>query len=289
MASPNLPIAPFADPPISQPLMIDLYHHWARTYDYFFGDRTPEVQFWATMAREYGPRLLDAMCGTAEVSLAVARAGCRVVGLDLSPAMLAVATSRLATAADYPARALSLLRADITHIPTTGMTFDFALVGGNGSFNHLDGDAAARALGELRRALRPGGALGMELVNPHLLKEIYRERSFGPFRPTPPGVRVEKRSRNRYDPQAGLFHIHQVTRFEIDGQRGEFEEQFHLHVWMPEQVQAMLRAAGFAPVRFYGDYQRAAFDRWSADLLVVAEAAVQPAQGRRPRPGNLRN
>jgi SAM-dependent methyltransferase len=256
--------------------MTDLYRNWAQTYDYFFGDRAPEVHFWAEVAGEYGPRLLDAMCGTAEVSLALARAGCRVAGLDLSPAMLAVAACRQAAAADYPARALSLLQADITCVPTAAASFDFALVGGNGSFNHLDGRAAARALLELRRVLRPGGALGMELINPHLLKELYPQRTFGPFRPTPPGVRVEKSSSNRYDPQAGLFYIHQVTRFEIDGQRGEFEEQFQLHAWLPKQVQAMLEATGLTSVRFYGDYQRAAFDRWSSDLLVLAEVPQGP-------------
>jgi SAM-dependent methyltransferase len=251
--------------------MNDLYHKWAQTYDYFFGDRSAEIDFWAAMAEPYGRRLLDAMCGTAEVSLALARGGYGVVGLDLSPAMLTMAAQRLDAAADHPARGLSLLQGDVTAIPSAARAFDFALVGGNGSFNHLDGEAAARALGELRRLLRPGGALGMELVNPHLLKEIYPERSFGPFRPTPPGVSVEKVSSNRYDAAAGLFHIEQVTRFEIEGVRGEFEERFHLHVWPPERVRAMLGAAGFGNVQFYGDYQRGAFDTWSSDLLVVAE------------------
>ena len=255
----------------------DLYHHWAETYDYFLGDRTPEIRFWAEMARGYGTRLLDAMCGTAEVSLALARDGHRVVGLDLSPAMLAVAACRQAAAADYPARALSLLHGDITCLPSAAEAFDFALVGGSGSFNHLDRRAAAGALRGLHRVLRRGGALGMELVNPYLLKEIYPQRTFGPFRPTPPGVHVEKSSCNRYDPRAGLFHIHQVTRFEIDGEQGEFEEQFRLHVWSPQRVQAMLAAAGFAPVRFFGDYQRAAFGRWSADLLVLAGVPGRPA------------
>jgi len=250
--------------------MNDLYHHWAKTYDYFFGDRTAEIGFWAALAEGYGWRLLDAMCGTAEVSLALARRDYRVAGLDFSPAMLAVATERLAAAADHPARGLSLLQGAITQIPAAAGAFDFALVGGSGSFNHLAGEGAARALDELHRVLRPGGALGMELVNPHLLKGVYPERIFGPFRPTPPGVHVEKRSSNHYDAQAGLFHIEQVTQFEIDGERGEFEERFRLHVWPPEQVQAMLQAAGFADACFYGDYQRAAFDPWSADLLVVA-------------------
>ena len=255
---------------MSQSTNADLYHHWAKTYDYFFGDRGAEIDFWAAAAAPYGRRLLDAMCGTAEVSLALARRGYRVAGLDLSPAMLAVAAQRLAAAADYPARGLSLLHGDVTRIPAARGAFDFALVGGNGSFNHLGAEAAGRALGALRRVLRSGGALGMELVNPHLLKEIYPQRTFGPFRPTPPGISVEKVSSNRYDAAAGLFHIEQVTRFEIDGMWGEFEERFHLHVWPPERVQAMLQAAGFDDVQFYGDYQQGAFDTWSSDLLVIA-------------------
>ena len=51
----------------------------------------------------------------------------------------------------------------------------------------------------------------------------------------------------------------------------EFEEAFALHVWQPEAVAAILAAAGFCDVRFYGSYDLAAFDEWSADLLVLAQ------------------
>jgi SAM-dependent methyltransferase len=248
----------------------DLYADWAKVYDFFYPDRSDEVTFWARIAEQYGRRVLDLMCGTAEVSLGLARGGFCVAGMDLSPAMLAVGAERLAGAADYPARKLALAQAAAGAIPAADSAFDVALVGGNGSFNHLDDRAAGAAVCELCRVLRPGGGLGMELVNPYLLKEIYPERSFGPFRPTPPGVRVEKRSSNRYDRQAGLFRIHQVTRYEMGSEGAEFKESFDLHVRQPDRIRVLLEAGGFRNVRFYGDYDLGPFGRWSSDLLVIA-------------------
>jgi SAM-dependent methyltransferase len=81
--------------------MGDLYAEWARVYDCYYPDRTSEVQFWDALAAQHGPRVLDLMCGTAEVSLELARRGYRVLGVDLSPAMLSVAAQRVAAAADY--------------------------------------------------------------------------------------------------------------------------------------------------------------------------------------------
>ncbi len=254
--------------------MHDLYGQWARVYDYFYPDRTEEVEFWAQLAGLYGRRVLDLMCGTAEVSLGLARHGYRVLGVDLSPAMLDVAAGRLAAAADFPARDLSLAQGDACAIPTPNGSFDFAMIGGNGSFNHLAGKAALASLHELHRVLRPGGGLGMELVNPNLLKEIYPERTFGPFRPTPPGVWVEKTSANRYDSQAERFHIDQRTRYQIDGESGELKESFALHVWQPGQIRELMGAAGFREIRFYGGYGLERFERWSSDLLVVAEKSA---------------
>ncbi|MGC9332954.1 MAG: class I SAM-dependent methyltransferase, partial [Anaerolineae bacterium] len=180
--------------------MDDLYAHWARVYDYFYPDRTAEIDFWARSAHRARRCVLDLMCGTAEVSLGLARAGFRTLGLDLSPAMLAVGAERLSAAADFPARNLQLAQGAACAISAREGAFDFALVGGNGSFNHLDADQAQLTLCELRRVLRAGGGLGLELVNPFLLKEIYPERLFGPLRPPPPGIWVEKTSSNHYDP-----------------------------------------------------------------------------------------
>jgi len=92
----------------------------------------------------------------------------------------------------------------------------------------------------------------------------------------PPGVAVEKSVSNRYDPQAGLFHIDQEARYEIGGQGGECTESFALRVWKPDEIQALLTGAGFGEARLYGGYDLQPFGQWSPDLLVVADRLSEP-------------
>jgi SAM-dependent methyltransferase len=249
----------------------DLYANWALVYDCFQPDRTREVDSWAGIAAPHGRCVLDLMCGTAEVGLGLARRGFHVQGVDLSPAMLAAATGRLAAAADFPARNLSLVQGEACRLPAYAGAFDFALVGGNGSFNHLHAGRALAALREIGRVLRPGGALGAELINPHLLAEIAPTRTFGPLRPTEPGVCLERVCSSRYGTRAGRFDIHQTTRLAGNGaETQQFEEVFALQVWEPQQIVEMLEASGFCEVRLFGGLDLEPFGRWSSDLLVLA-------------------
>ena len=259
------------------PARRDLYAQWAQVYDFFHPDRSGEVDSWADLSAPHGLRVLDLMCGTAEVGLGLARRGFQVVGIDLSPAMLAVATDRLSAAADFPARSLSVAQGDACRIPASDGTFDFALVGGSGSLNHLGAGQAAEALREIRRVLRPGGALGVELVNPYLLEEIAPARRFGPLRPTL-GVSIDRVCSGRYDRVAGVYHIHQATRVAShdEGTR-QLEESFSLHVWEPDRVVDMVADAGFRYIRPYGGLDLAPFERYSPDLLVIAERTMTTA------------
>lgn len=102
--------------------------------------------------------LLDVCAGTADVGLAAARArrgAARVVGVDFAAAMLARGLAKVRRAGlDGRVR---LVRGDAMQLPVAEACADAATV----AFGIRNVEHPARALGELVRALRPGGRLAV--------------------------------------------------------------------------------------------------------------------------------
>jgi SAM-dependent methyltransferase len=94
-------------------------------------------------------RALDLCCGQGNVSAALLGRGCRVTGVDFSPAMLAFAHERAPQA--------TLMEADAQALPFAAAEFD--IVVSNFGVCHIPDQP--RALAEARRALRSGGKFAM--------------------------------------------------------------------------------------------------------------------------------
>ena len=131
--------------------------------------RAPEVRRYATLATggierielelitravARGARILDIGCGAGREALGLARAGYRVVGIDLSPAMVAAARDtarRAGLAIEFRVRSL-------TELDEPPGTYDAAYIAA--ALHHVPGRARRiEALARVRRALVPGGAL----------------------------------------------------------------------------------------------------------------------------------
>jgi ubiquinone/menaquinone biosynthesis C-methylase UbiE len=97
-----------------------------------------------------GMAVLDVGCGTGAFLELYRRSGCRLHGLDASPAMLAVARARLGESAD-------LRLGDATRMPYGDGAFDRVVC--MLALHEMGGRERPRVLREMRRVLRAGGRI----------------------------------------------------------------------------------------------------------------------------------
>ncbi len=82
-------------------------------YDYYSTGTPGDLDFYVEEARKAGSPVLELGCGTGRILLPVAQAGIEVTGVDLSPAMLAVARKKLADLDDADQKRVTLVEGDM--------------------------------------------------------------------------------------------------------------------------------------------------------------------------------
>ena len=161
-----------------------------------------------------GDRVLDACCGTGDLALEARDRGADVVGLDFSEAMLERARGKGAD--------VEWIRGDVLALPFEDGSFDAVTIG----FGIRNVDDVAAGLRGLRRVLRPGGRLGiLEITRPRGPLTLFYRLWFDALIPLA-GRLLPGGSAYTYLPAS-------VRRFPG-----------------PEDLAALLAAAGFTEVRF---------------------------------------
>ena len=161
-----------------------------------------------------GDRVLDACCGTGDLAIAAREAGGDVTGLDFSERMLERAGRK--------APEIEWVRGDVLALPFPDGSFDSATVG----FGVRNVEDLERALAELRRVLRSGGRLGiLEITRPRGPLALFYRLWFDGVVPLI-GKLLPGGSAYTYLPAS-------VRRFPG-----------------PQELAALMQAAGFADVRY---------------------------------------
>ena len=174
-----------------------------------------------------GKRVLDLGCGTGRQSAAALRAGDRVVSADFSIEMARATRDRIAR--ECPGAASAVVVADALHPPFRPGAFDAVMALGVLGFVP-DREAMLR---ESRGLLRPGGALVCDVGVPERRVALH---ALGAAldRPLAALARAWRRFvlRRPPGPPAG-------------GEPGWYRRHFVKHA--PDEIEAMLRAAGLSP------------------------------------------
>ena len=238
----------------------------ARNYDALYGvmrDPSGDAAFYRALAQESGGPVLELGCGTGRVLLPIAALGIPCVGVDASPAMLAVA-AREEPAAEPGAggrRAWRRSTSAARRFPLVTCPFR--------AFQHLlDVDAQLAALANVRRHLAPGGAFAFDIFDPKLAWLAApgdAERLDATF--THDGVETRRFAKTRTDLATQIMDV--TFRFE-PAQSGRQHHRPAALV-LPLRDRAPAGARRFTDVTLYGGYDRRPW-RPEGETVIVARA-----------------
>ena len=216
-----------------------------------------------------GCRVLDLCCGTGRATRLLARKGYRVLGLDLSPSMIAQATK--CCRAFLATGKVRFQVADVRDFDV-GTGFELAVSPWDG-LNHLDDLDQVRACFRcVRRSLAPGGVFLFDLVTResliHDLVTIERHHDW---------VAILE---ERYSAETGAS----VTRFSgfVKKKNGDYARYDQTLSWTPFAMAAVHRAleeTGFREVRLLDEETLERDLLNPEDAARVFFAATRPAKG----------
>lgn len=198
-----------------------------------------------------GP-VLDLACGGGRHLRALARRGVWACGLDLSAELLRIA------AAGSP-RPL-LVRGDLRALPFRSGAAASA-VSLFSSFGYFEDEADdLRVLGEMRRVLRPGGCLVLDLANPY---DARRRGGGETERTAGEGITVRE---SRRIADAGRLVEKRVTIIAASGAPlDEYVER--LRLYEPREMTSMARGVRLELERWWGDYDGGTWNEGSPRMI----------------------
>ena len=222
-----------------------------------------DVRFWVDMARRAEGPVLELGCGTGRLSLPVAKAAQRFVGVDRSAPMLDRLRIRLRRARLGPRAAA--IRADIRALPFRKRVRFPLVIAPYGMLQSLLRDADLRAtLRSVASVVPRAGLFGVDLV-PDLPRWPEYEREVSLKGRRPGGGRLTLIETVRQDYDRGLTIFDQEFVDGVGRNRKSHRFSIGFRTLTVSQMSGRLERAGFRVDSVLGDYQGRA---WSPDADV---------------------
>ncbi|MEO8212107.1 MAG: class I SAM-dependent methyltransferase [Myxococcales bacterium] len=231
----------------------------AALYDWEYRRRRNDIAFYRMLAGEREGPILDLGCGTGRLLAPLARDGQRVVGVDLSPAMLAAAAARVHRLPRAAARRCLLVKADLRALPIRG---HFPLViAAFHTVQHLIDDRELLALFRaVRRLIRPDGWFAFDVFFPDpnwLARPANRQFDRTMFRHPTTGQKMAYSVSHRLDTGRRALHmqLHYQSLDETGDAVGPTRTVRLCHRQLPPRdVNSLLRRSGLEIVARWGGF-----------------------------------
>lgn len=234
-----------------------------------------DVPFWRRLALGVDGPVLELGCGTGRVTFPLARAGVRMVGIDMSAGMLAVAARRRRRLRAVVS--MAFVRGDIRHLPLRRRRFPLVIAPYGILQSLLKERDLAQTLEAVRDVLTPGGLFGLELVADLTTWREYANRvTLSGRRRNGARITLTESVRQDRRRRLTLFDQEYVERLGRAITRKHFTLTFRT-LTVP-QMAARLQQAGLDVVAALGDYDGSLWDPRAEAWILLAR---RPAARRR--------
>lgn len=247
----------------------------AEAYDTVYVSRQ-DIDFFVEMAERCGGPVLEVGCGTGRVLIPTARAGHRIVGMDLSDQMLDVCRRKIRAEAGEVQDRTELVRGDMREFDL-GQRFALVTIPFR-PFQHLiTPEDQVSCLTCIHRHLEPGGRLVLDLFNPSMpmLTDESKTREWAnePDMTLPDGALLQRRIRI-----AGRDYFRQIQHCEIiyytttpDGRTDRQVHAFPMRYLFRWEAEHLLVRCGFEIEALYAGYDKSSYGtKDPGELIFVA-------------------
>lgn len=248
----------------------DPFASGAPFYDVDLEGYDDDVALYERLADAGWNSVLELGCGTGRVTVALARAGLAVTGIDISPAMLAIARERAAGITG-----VALIEADMRTLDL-GERFDAVIVP-LGALQHLESvDDLIAAMEAIARHLDPAGIAVVDVEAPNaddftpgpqpLTEHWTRPWAAGGGALVTKLVSVDAR------PAEGVRDV--TWHFDVQSPEGALRrvtQRFTLRTLTPAELELAGRVAGLSLTGLFGTYELDPFQDGDARLITTFE------------------
>ena len=249
---------------------------YVQTYDTVVSDWPGEIDFYQALTTQVyarGQAVLEVACGTGRVAIRLAKHGAEVVGLELSPAMLALARKKSARMSN-----VRWIQQDMTSF-NLGEAFGLVLIPGHSFQFMLTAADQLACLESIRRHLAPGGTIVVHVDHQDMrwLGDLMGEKAgvhekAGRFIHPGTGRTIQTFRAWSYEPSTQTATAHTIWR-ETTAE-GHFKSQWErgpirLHCVFPFEMEHLLALARFDVEAVYGDFFRAGLRDYSEEMIWV--------------------
>ena len=257
--------------------MLDYSHPvCARHYSDEFFDA--DIPMYLEHARRSGAPILGLGCGTGRILIPLAKAGFRVVGLDLYPSMLSVAGEKIAQLGESTRKRISLIQADISHF-SLKRCFNMAYISANTIFQ-LSRREQRKCLECVSGVLKSGGTILIDCESPGSISTAQEcVGMLSRFDDYPDDHAGKPASVRSWITCVDLADRRIKVRTEIteksSGAKVEKRTYNHALHWFGRiEMERLLSECGFRATHVYGDWDMRRFSDSDHRMIFVADAMI---------------